>query len=117
MTEKQKMQAKVKKDMRTLGTYRKEYDRMIEIYVDLNMQYDQASAEFLRTGCEYETETGAGGTKKSGIVSALESLRKDIITYSDRLCLNPKTIDNIKTAQTKPTSKLADALNAYAKKS
>ncbi len=109
-TEKQKLAAKVIKEMKSLNTYKKEYNRIIDIYVDLNMQYDMAMREFERSGYEYETETAAGGTKKSAIVSTLESLRKDIITYSDRLCLNPKSIDTIKV-QTMKRSVLAETLS------
>lgn len=95
-TEKEIRQAKVIKDMKNLNVYKKEYNRLIEIYVDLNMQYDMAMNEFIQSGCQYETETAAGGTKKSAIVATLESLRKDIVTYSDRLCLSPKAVDSVK---------------------
>ena len=115
-SDKQKMMTKVKRDMKSLGTYKKEFDRLIEIYVDLNVEYDQAMTQFQDAGRLYETETAAGGLKKSAIVSTLESLRKDIITYSDRLCLNPKTIENIKTSQSSGPSKLELALSAYAQK-
>ena len=113
---KRKMLNSVKRDMKSLGTYKKEFNRLIEIYVDLNIEYDQAMAQFEASGRQYESETAAGGTKKSAIVATMESLRKDIITYSDRLCLNPKTIEGIKIAQVAGPSKLEQALNAYAKK-
>lgn len=113
MTEKQKNQSKVKKDMKSLGTYKKEFDRMIEIYVDLNMQYDEARNLFEATGSKYETETGCGSTKKSAIIVTMENLRKDIVTYSDRLCLNPKTIENIKIKEVKQPSKLELAISGY----
>jgi phage terminase small subunit len=95
-TDKEIWQGKVIKEMKNLNVYKKEYNRLIEIYVDLNMQYDMAMGEFMRSGYQYETETAAGGTKKSAIVATLESLRKDIVTYSDRLCLNPKAVDSVK---------------------
>lgn len=117
VSSKQKMLNLVKRDMKSLNTYRLEYDRLIEIYVDLNIEYDQSMAEFERGGRQYETETAAGGTKKSAIVATLESLRKDIIAYSDRLCLNPKAIEMIKAIPNKAPSKLEQALSAYAKKS
>lgn len=91
----QKMKTLVVRDMKNLNIYKKEYDRLIEIYVALNLEYDRAFREFERSGYQYETETGAGGTKKSALVSTLESLRKDILAYSDRLCLNPKTFNGL----------------------
>jgi hypothetical protein len=105
----EKMKAKVIKDMKGLSVYKKEYDRLIDIYVDLNIQYDIALEEFVKSGYECETETAAGGTKKSALVGTLENLRKDILAYSDRLCLNPKVLDGIKI-QTEKKSILSEAL-------
>ena len=115
--EKTKTMNKVRRDMKSLGTYKKGFDRLIEIYVDLNIQYDQAMEQFEASGRQYETETAAGGSKKSAIIATLENLRKDILAYSDRLCLNPKTIETVKVTQETGPSKLEQALSAYAKKS
>lgn len=97
-------------DMQGLGTYKPEYDAIITIYSDLLAQYDSANKEFEKSGYQYETETAAGGTKKSAIVATLENLRKDIIAYSDRLCLNPKSLETVTTESAKK-SKLASVLS------
>ena len=76
--------------MKSLGVYKEEYDPLINVYSDLISQYLRANKEFEDSGFQYETETAAGGTKKSAIVATLENLRKDILSYSDRLCINPK---------------------------
>ena len=99
------------RDMKKLGTHKPEYNRLITIYAGLVHQYLVAVAEFEAGGYQYETETGTGGTKKSGIVSTMENLRKDILAYSDRLCLNPKSLETV-TAEAGKTSKLAGVLNA-----
>lgn len=83
------------KDMKELGIHKRQYNRLIDIYAETIHQYLRAVADFEREGYEYETETAAGNPKKSGVVSAIESLRKDILQYSDRLCLNPKSLENI----------------------
>jgi phage terminase small subunit len=80
------------RDMKNLGTYKPEYDPLIDVYSDVLSQYLRANKEFEESGYQYETETAAGGTKKSAIVATLESLRKDLLAYSDRLCLNPKSL-------------------------
>ena len=105
---------KTTENMTELGVYRPQFDRMIEIFVDLNMQYDRALNEFEESGFQYETETAAGGTKKSPIAATLESLRKDILAYSDRLCLNPKALETV-TVEKKSKSKLAGMLNNLGK--
>lgn len=78
------------KDMRKLGVYKAEYDPIIEIYSEMREQYERLTKEFKMGGYEYSIETMQGGSKKSPLVATLESLRKDILQYSDRLCLNPK---------------------------
>jgi P27 family predicted phage terminase small subunit len=111
---KKQIKAKTIKDMRALGIYKKEYDSLIEIYADLNEQYQRALEEFEQSGFQYETETAAGGSKKSPIVATLETLRKDILAYSDRLCLNPKAIETV-TLDKPKQSKLAQALSGLSK--
>lgn len=103
---------KVIVDMKGLGTYKPEYEAVIEIYSDLLAQYYDANERFKLSGYQYETATAAGGTKKSAVVATLESLRKDILAYSDRLCLNPKSVESVTTDDKKKKSKLADVLGA-----
>jgi len=95
--------------MKSLGVYKPEYDPLIEIYAELREQYTILTKKFAESGYQYEVETAQGGTKKAPIVATLESLRKDILAYADRLCLNPKTIDGI-TVENKKQSVLAAAL-------
>lgn len=104
------VEERVIKDMKGLGVYKTEYDNIITIYCDLLTQYDDAQKKFIDSDYQYETSTAAGGTKKSAIVATLENLRKDIIAYSDRLCLNPRAIENI-TTENKKQSSLADILS------
>lgn len=101
-------------DMKALGVHKLQYNRLIDIYAGLVHQYLLALKEFEDGGYQYETETAAGGMKKSGLVSTLENLRKDILQYSDRLCLNPKSFENI-TVEAEKKSKLASVLSALEK--
>lgn len=98
-------------DMKALGVHRPEYNRLVTIYADLVYQYQEALQNFEESGRLYETETAAGGSKKSAIVSTLESLRKDILAYSDRLCLNPRSIGQVKSDKEKP-SKLTQMIGS-----
>ena len=72
-------------------------------------QYDDLLKVFEAGGSEYEVSTGQEGVKKSPIVASLESLRKDILQYSDRLCLNPKALKN-DAPKVKKKSALAQVL-------
>ncbi len=102
------------KDMKALGTHKPQYNRLIDIYADLVNQYLTAIEEFEEGGRQYEVSTAAGGFKKSPIVATLENLRKDILQYSDRLCLNPKSFESV-TVETENKSKLASVLSALEK--
>ena len=81
------------RDMKELGTYKPEYDPLINVYADIMSQYLRANKLFEESGYQYEVPTAAGNTKKSALAATLESLRKDLIAYSDRLCLNPKSLN------------------------
>lgn len=83
------------KYMKSLGTYKVEFSDMIKIYADMLRQYHVAMAQFIADGEIFEVETAAGGTKKSGTAIALDNLRKDISSYSDKLMLNPKSLDKV----------------------
>ena len=97
--------------MKAFGTYAPEYEPLIDIYAGLREQYVRLLRQY-ETGNSYHyaTPTADGGEKKSPLSLTIESLRKDIILYSDRLMLNPKA--RSETGGKKPRkSKLAEALN------
>ena len=97
--------------MKKMGTFAPEYEPIIEIYAGLREQYYRLNAEYADgKSYHYATPTADGGEKKSPLSLTIESLRKDIILYSDRLMLNPKA--RSETGGKKPRkSKLAEALN------
>ena len=99
------------KEMTELGVYKKEYSRIIDMYVELVYQYNLLTLKFEESDYKVDEFTANGGSKKAPIVSTLESLRKDILTFSDRLCLNPKSLDGIKK-QPRKKSKLEQALES-----
>lgn len=83
--------------MENLNVYKAEYDTVIDIYADLIYQYKIFTLEFEKNGYrvteEYTNKAGATNQRKVPILTALETLRKDIGAYSDRLKLNPKNDD------------------------
>lgn len=102
------------KDMKELGVHKPQFNRLIDIYAGLVHQYLIALKQFEASGYVYEVETAAGGSKKSPIVATLETLRKDILQYSDRLCLNPKAFETV-TVEQESKSKLASVLSVLEK--
>lgn len=98
------------KSMKELGVHKPEYNRLVSIYADLVYQYNLLTEQFEWGGYSAEVSTDQGGTKKSPILASLENLRKDILAYSDRLCLNPAAMKTIKVDKGKVRSGLAAAL-------
>lgn len=99
-------------EMKKLGVYRPEYGRIIDIYAGLWEQYHRLMAEYDQDGrYGYATITADGGEKKSPLVGTLESVRRDILAYSDRLMLNPKAERDAKSSKPGKRSKLEEALN------
>lgn len=82
----------VKAAMLALNTYKPEYDPIIEAYVDLWEQYEIVQKRLKRGRYKSSVEGSMGTQKKSYDVGQHESLRKDILAYSDRLRLNPKAM-------------------------
>jgi len=103
ITTKETIKRRTIKDMKELGIHKPQYNRLIDIYADLVHQYLIATKDFEESGYEYESETAAGNPKKSAIVASLENLRKDILQYSDRLCLNPKSLESVTADSGKPS--------------
>ncbi|KRM73017.1 P27 family phage terminase small subunit [Lacticaseibacillus brantae] len=85
---------RVVQQMKDLGVYKPAYDDIITIYAGMLDQYAALSHQYEQSGYkvteEYTNKAGATNQRKVPILNAIESLRKDIATYSDRLQLNPK---------------------------
>lgn len=80
--------------MKQLGTYKTQYNQIIEVYADMIYQYNVLSRDFEESGYQVVINTEKSGGKKSPILASIEALRKDIGTYSDRLMLNAKTYND-----------------------
>lgn len=91
---KRAMENEVKRKMKDLGIYKKEYDQIIKIYASMLFQYqvfeEKLEESDYKITEEYTNKAGATNERKVPLYTAMESLRKDIASYSDKLCLNPK---------------------------
>ncbi len=96
--------------MKKLGVYRPEYDQIVTIYAGLLEEYRRLDEQFRKSGCKVSTETSDGNEKKAAIVGTLENLRKDILQYSDRLCINPRAMKEFEREPEKAESALDKAL-------
>ena len=101
---------RLKRYMKALGTYKPEYMITAEICADLMDQYDCISRAWVESGMN-PIEVTENGSKKSGTVTTLESLRKDILAYQRELGLTPLAIKRLDAQEHLPQSSvLAEAL-------
>jgi P27 family predicted phage terminase small subunit len=103
--------------MKNLDIYKPEFDSIISIYTSLIDQYQQLERDFKKSKFSVVENTGySDNKKKNPLVGSLESLRKDILAYSNALGLTPaglkKINDDANKKKTKQ-SKLEQALNSF----
>lgn len=96
-----KNEKQIIKAMTTLGVYKSEFNPMIKIMGQLKEQYDVLTAQFEASG--FGCDNGSG--KKLPIVSTLEALRKDILSYASQLGLTPSGLKKINEAALEPPKK------------
>lgn len=111
MPRKRKMHLVVRDAMKALGVYKPEFEPIIQIYCQLREQYDELTKEFKDSNYDYSELTNTG-TKKAPIVTTLETLRKDILSYAGQLGLTPQGLlrANDKAFIQKKGSVLAEAM-------
>ena len=79
----------IRENMQNLGIYREEYEPTIKTYVGMKNQYSKLLKKAEQDDEWYQESTAAEGLKKSPLASAMESLRKDILSYEAALGLTP----------------------------
>lgn len=91
------------KDMKALGIYKKEYDRIIAVYSDIFERYIALNKQ----------ANDVTFAVRSELAISIENARKDILTYASTLGITPaglRKISGDNVAQQKK-SKLSDALD------
>lgn len=106
--------------MKTLGTYKEEFTEVINIFTGMLQQYETFEEAFAESGFmieeEYTNKAGATNMRKVPLYTAMESLRKDIATYSNLLRLNPKSLSE-EVSDPNKQSKLSTLLNTLEERS
>lgn len=95
---------KVKENMESLGIYQPEFDIAIKIYIGLIKQYNQLEKQLKQANFNVTEQTGySDNNKKSPLITTMESLRKDILAYSNALGLTPSALKRINDQKVQPT--------------
>jgi len=104
---KEEFEKEVKREMKKLGVYKPQYVKIIKIFSGMLSQYQNFEEQFEESDYAlteaYTNKAGATNERKIPLYTAMESLRKDLATYSTLLCLNPKAtqVSNIKLTKGK----------------
>ncbi len=98
-----KIQNKTIKNMKSLGTYKPEFDAPVRRYAELSYQFDKLNDKWYEQGCEiteeYTNKSGATNLRKTALYLAIENLRKDLIDMENLFGLTPKGLKAIKSKE------------------
>lgn len=113
--------SKIKKDlikkMKSVGTYDKSFNEIIELTAQILVDLTTAKEKFEKTGCQmvvkHTNKNGSENLIKNPFYLSIEKLRDDSIVYLRELGLTPnglKKIKNIVVAETQGTSSLLETV-------
>lgn len=89
-----------KNSMESLGTYRKEFDVIIERYAEMRVQFDMLNEKWYEKDCviteSYTNKAGATNERKSPLYMAVEKMRTELTSMEDRFGMTPKGLKGIK---------------------
>lgn len=105
---------KLRRQMKTLHTWKPEFETAVRICADLMDQYDEVNGMITRGEVQRFDVTETGGTRKSAAVTTAESLRRDILSYLKELGLTTMAVKRLDAEENLPESSvLADALRRF----
>lgn len=93
--------------MKQLKTYNYAFNRLVRIYAGMVRQYYEALKVWEEEGSPISTLSASNSTKKHPALDQIEKLRKDILSYSNQLMLNPKSQRDSETKPEEKTSPFA----------
>lgn len=89
-----------KKNMVSLGTYRKEFDVIIKRYAEMRLQFDMLNSRWYQEGCQvtekYTNKAGATNERKTALYLAMEKLRDELADMENIFGLTPRGLKAIK---------------------
>lgn len=88
------------KSMVALGVYRSEFDKIIERYSEIRVQYDMHNEQWANDGYrvteEYTNKSGATNERKTALYTIIENLRAELTELENLLGMTPKGLKSIK---------------------
>lgn len=90
----------IKKNMKSIGTYKPEFDKTIENLAKIYVDMDTAREQFEKSGgklvVRHTNKSGATNFVKNPYFLAIEGLQNNILQYSRELGLTPAGLRKIK---------------------
>ena len=98
--ERKKIFSKTKKNMIALGTYRAEFDVIVQRYAEMRIQSDMLHKRWYNEGCviteEYTNNDGATNERKTALYMAIEKLRSELTKMETLFGMTPKGLKDIR---------------------
>lgn len=111
--EQKKHENEIKRFMKSLGIYKKEFNRTISICAAMLKNLDELEQHFFDSGNEYIVEhtnkNGNTNTQKNPEYQCIESLRRDILVYLRELGITPQGLKRYNEKLTASEKKKEDA--------
>ena len=108
---------KIIADMKEVGTYKPEFNKIVETLANMYVDLDTARAQFEKSGgnmiVKHTNKSGATNLVKNPFYVIIENLESSILQYNRELGLTPKGLKNINEKEMttkKKKSKLVSAL-------
>lgn len=104
----------IKDQTEGLGTYRKEFDPLIDTLADILEQRDEAYKEYVDSGTgktiEHKSDRGAVNIKKNPMLQIWEDLNKQALDFWKELGLSPASLKRLNEAALQPKKEEGSAL-------
>lgn len=98
--DKKKIFSETKRNMTSIGTYRKEFDVIIRRYSEMRIQFNMLNSRWYEEGCriteKYTNKAGATNERKTALYLSIEKLRAELADMEEVFGLTPKGLKAIK---------------------
>lgn len=110
MTAKQ-WKAKIKRNCKAVGTYKKEFDPVIDTLASILEKRDNAEEQFVRSGSraivKHTNKAGAENLEQNPVLRIINDLNRDSLTYWRELGLTAAALKKINEAAIKNGTELS----------
>ena len=103
--------SKIKRNCKAVGTYKKEFDPVIDTLASILEKRDNAEEQFVKTGgraiVKHTNKAGAENLEQNPVLRIINDLNRDSLTYWRELGLTAAALKKINESAIKGSSELS----------